>query len=771
MNSSPTPGQTWRIHPDSRKTDAQFFFIVLPTKHTPRPVDKGRASGYYLKPVKETPFFSSEFHHDHELVFLKSSIVRLSLKDLQAEVFLQPFYFYLRSQLESKRISNDAFMENVQEGAWKEEARPPRDDSAIDIGESEPESLRADFTMRFMLGSKKDRLLHLDQSVASAKRYNITSIQSFFERFIKAFARDEKKGAEGWTRDRVERYGIRTSDLMLQFNEFINPICTCSAKGFGREDELEVCRCGRIYHRTCKAKKGFYCQKCNLEKKGLASLSKRDDSQFKLDDLDFSKEMKEYREEFGDIPKNRLILKTSKELQSLNKSKSDSKSRRLDKMLSKAGPVSKKKRKIPANGAKTLTMDQKIQRTFESWSVDHFRIQRVRLKDKKRELMKSLLMKGLSLGVCEIMEDLRRYHKFLRAKDSTGGSKKKLTRYFYHMERAQNNLFCFLRNLYNSGIFQNLKDSGEKGIVRYLDQMAVKLESQLAKQNLRAFPRKYELYVKRGQLLGINLKRAHSKFLRFKILSKQLTYKEICSLGEEDLISEELKKKIEESKAEFWKERELNRESKYLIKNHKGDIEMEFIDKDKLPAHDDDFLGQNSSCGSEESDREDGDKDPLRESASDCEEIEMIDYRSKLKSKLEATELTFFDLAKENSNEIQLKQKEPEPVAPAEDSELGKRDSQKGKARGAGFDRKNAHLIRGVFEDAELLLPKSNGQDKARLGDGQWAPAKKPKKVKKKKKYTPEKIKARMMKRISKTLKPETVENLKGFLRQVVIKK
>ena len=126
-----------------------------------------------------------------------------------------------------------------------------------------------EYTLRFMLDKKKTKLVHLDQAVDIGKRVNISSSQNFFERFLKASAYDERKEGDNDQIFKINRHGIKTSDLLLKFNEFINPTCICSGKGFSDQDELEICKCGRIYHPACKKKPGFQCQKCGLEKRGL----------------------------------------------------------------------------------------------------------------------------------------------------------------------------------------------------------------------------------------------------------------------------------------------------------------------------------------------------------------------------------------------------------------------------------------------------------------------------------------------------------------------
>ena len=795
MQYKPVAGQTWLINPNCKKSSAKFFYIVLPSKKNPRPVDKGRVTGFFLDFLKSTDFHDPESHFENELVFLKSPIYRLSFKDLQKEIFLKPFYFFLRDHLQKQQNSNNQNNQNKESenNVWEEPLPLPipenksKNPQGLDICEILPSEENVltpkyfEYTLRFMLDKKKTKLVHLDQAVDIGKRVNISSSQNFFERFLKASAYDERKEGDNDQIFKINRHGIKTSDLLLKFNEFINPTCICSGKGFSDQDELEICKCGRIYHPACKKKPGFQCQKCGLEKRGLVTLKKRDDSSFRLDNLDYSKEIRKYREEFGEIQKSRIILKSQKELKNLKKfTQKGSRGKGTKNIIEVDIKKQDKKNdllsiKKGSNKLKTLTIDQKIMRTFELWNVDHFSIGRIKLKEKKREKMKSLLMKGLSLGICEIMEDLKKYHKYLKinGQKSSQLKKKKLISYFKNMEMNQKNFFLFLKNTYESGIFQKLKDSGEIGIIKYLDNFVCNLENNLAKKNLRLSPRKYDLYIKKGRLLGLNLNQDHSKFLRFKILSKQLTYIEICSLGEEDLISEELQKKIEESKKEFWKERELNREAKYIIKNHKGDIEMEYIGDDKKRLGTSGFTPEHSidsyHFSLDENKKEENEKKKLNESM-DCIEIQMVDYQSKLKEKLKKSELIFFDIFKENTNEIKLKKQPILEIQKKKSNDESIKPNFIMKKNGNFINKKNVNLIRGVFDEADISPSRYYDKNKNRLklNSSKSSYNQKYRKMKKKKRHTPDRIKERMMKRISKTLKPETVENLKGLINQVM---
>lgn len=794
MKPVPRPGQIWRISPQNRKTSAKFFFIVLPSKKNPKPISKGRALGFFLTWLNKTTAYESDQHFDQELVFLKSPIYRLPLKDFEEEVFVQPFYFFLRDQLENKEPEEPGQSPgDRQTGVWAENEpevpKPKSNDIDVDVCEvldrsfqtvSEP---RFQFTLRFMFDPKKDKLVHLDQTISGGKSSNITNVQNFFERFIKFYSKENKVG------DKVvdnlkKKYGMKTADLLLQLNEYVNPTCICTSKGYGKQDELRMCECGRLYHPACTEKERFKCQRCTFEKGGLVSLSKRDDSQFKLDDLDYSKEMQEYQKEFGDLQKSRTILITKKQLQNFQvNSQKSKKNGKLasDKSKKKTGKKELLYLKDGSEEIRQLTMDQKVMRTFELWNVDHLNIGRVKLKNKKRETMKALFMKGLSMGVCEIMEDLRKYHRFVKKSSSKLNNSKstRIALYFKKMQKNQNNLFEFLKNVYESGILQNLKDSGEVGVTRYLDNLIVRLEAQLAKRFIRGFPQRYENYIKKGKLIGLNLTKSHTKYLRYKIITKQLTYLEICALSEEDLISEELKKKIEESKEEFWKERELNREARYIIKNHKGDIEMEFIDKDKKEKQDFDFNAIGSGESEPPSDEEmenvpkkgnaNGDSD-------DCNEIQIIDFQTKLREKIKDPSIVFKELSKENTNELQNKEKvlinlsheRQEKKSPKKNKNAPKFGQTK---EGNFFKLKNSTLIKGVFDNADITLPNLASPPKNHSQKNQRKRVKeRGSKIKRKNHYTPEKIKERMMQRISKTLNSETMQNIQYYLNEMVAK-
>ena len=178
------------------------------------------------------------------------------------------------------------------------------------------------------------------------------------------------------------------------------------------------------------------------------------------------------------------------------------------------------------------------------------------------------------------------------------------------------------------------------------------------------------------------------------------------------MISEQLKKQIEESKQEFWKEREINTEAKYIIKNHKGDIEMEYIGKHKKRMGASGFSHEHSIDSyhfSVDEKEEQQQKQNKKQKSTDCIEIQMVDYQSKLKEKLQKSELVFLDIFKENTNEIKLKKQTNLEIQKKQSNENQFKSTKISpqpnfilNQNGKFLNKKNVNLIKGVFEEADI---------------------------------------------------------------------
>ena len=796
MLEEPSHGQLFRVNEECRRGEGDFFLIAVPSKRIPRPIEKNKASGFWITKLNKTKFFDEEKHFEEELVLIKSTVSKISLKDLKQEVFLLPFYFFLRTHLDQKKPNDNESGSPVEEtDAWEktqekagEDSKLPEDDyrisnHSLDISHPTPQGRKGAFTIRLMI--LKNRLMSLEDGLPSGKNATICSIQAFFGPFMKAFALDEST-QEGKTTRKIERRGLSTNDLILKFQEFTNPACRCSSEGFGPEDHLIVCQCGRIYHQKCSDKPQFVCQKCAQDRIGLVSLGKRDDSEFRLEDVDFSKDLRKYQKEFG-VRSKRTILKTSREIRNLRKIQKSKKqslreSRQTGKSFVDAIEIDVKKQskatqliKLVSNSEilKSLCLEDKVLRLFELWRVDYYEFGRKDKPIRKRENVTGLCYKALALGICEVMDDLRDYDRFLkRAKQNVGKRKhQRSIKNIENMKREEPRVVAFLKCLYESGILQGLKDGGEKQLVEYLADMANKIEIRLFQKYLIAGERYQEgKYFTHAKMLFLNLNQRHSKFLRYKIISKQLTFKEISKLEEEDLISDELKRKIEESKEEFWKEREVNRELKYIIKNHKGDIEMEFKDKEN------EILAENLKDLEQYEVPKKKILQPLIKA--DFIEVHVQTYRNKLQHKIRGTELVFFDLKKQNTNEI-IELQQPKVITPRNNKtketnlKIGKEDQDQYNSLSTVSE-----IFKGILPELKKAQNKkiengfANGKNRSRFDNSKNKEDKNSNHKKsdkmKFKDFSPRKLGKRMQIRILKTLKPETVKNIKEMLGDII---
>ena len=152
-------------------------------------------------------------------------------------------------------------------------------------------------------------------------------------------------------------------------------------------------------------------------------------------------------------------------------------------------------------------------------------------------------------------------------------------RWAQEMKCSRPAVFQFLKNLYDSAILQPLLDSPEKDLVLYLHDLASKIERTLRNKWSAWGLGKKSKYHHQVKLLTLNLGNKENLMLRLKVGTKQLTYRQISELEEEDLANEIILRQIERSKEEFWKEREVRNELRYIIKNHKGDFEVKVPEK------------------------------------------------------------------------------------------------------------------------------------------------------------------------------------------------
>jgi hypothetical protein len=250
-------------------------------------------------------------------------------------------------------------------------------------------------------------------------------------------------------------------------------------------------------------------------------------------------------------------------------------------------------------------------------------------------------------------------------------------------------------------------------------------------------------YINFTKTFCLNLSQDHCQNLRYKIICKQLTYKQIADLPEEIFLSEDIQKQIQESKEEFWKEREVNKEStNYIIKNHKGDIEMVHNEDE------DEFINRLDQ--------------QVFKSKRDSKKTEKDEYTQYIEELLTTDEIVYFNVLKDNPNEFEFKQvKQSHSDKQKAKEEQSKQIKDSDVSKGSGLintnnnsegqkDKEISYIIDQIVEDNSTQIKQSN----EKTDDGED----------KKTKMTVKKLKCRLKKHAVKSLHPETLSTLKELV-------
>lgn len=820
-------GEIWKVSDSMPRKEADFLYILFPSKKMPTPIEKRKATGLWIQRLEKTRFFNEEHHFKGELVVLKQKSVKVYKKYLIRRVDVKPFYFVLRDkgniELEGKEINplrvkarqdeeleshlggeksrNDEMAADSNEG-WGEQNEAWADDgTADDIGknmeennnssgqawandkenesntpwadvndneedeawavdnddnnesakktaseiknqnpvenidinveiselkinsqnrESDEDNDISNLTLRFMI--LKNSLFDMQEGWRKIWRSkNGTPLKSLFDSFVRRILTPISKTEcdVQVVRDpsikSLEHYGIVENEILTNLDEYINPKCSCSRKGFHKKEKLYVCVCKRIYHFKCAMKRHFRCQKCASESSKMVKLTKRSASDFDLSKIDFKADLKKYQKENAALAKGRTVLRTHKEISRLRSAEANllkkGKDRRrpieidVDKN-SKARELANLKEKSARK--KRLSAEDQALRLVEIYKLDNYNLQLKELPNPDRESVRKLLYKCLAQSVCECFDYLRRLDRYLKhmkhleeiklsasSKSFQRKIKKKKTservmravRWAQQMKRSRPTVYQFLKNLYDSALLQPLLDAPEKDLICYLHDLATKIEKTLRNKWSAWGVGKRSKYHHQVKLLTLNLGNKDNLMLRLKVGTKQLTYRQISELEEEDLVNEIVLRQIERSKEEFWKEREVRNEVRYIIKNHKGDFEVKVpetvggpvINEEGEGEYLDEFIEKKNKSDDENEDSESKSNNQNKKKGQNikklgsgkkrvkrgetkrqlgirkkCDSLKerRRQYREKLKAKLKDPQVYKFNIFKENNQEI-----------------------------------------------------------------------------------------------------------------------
>lgn len=714
-NQTEIYGKLYLVSEECKKTEGTYFLIATPTKKNPSVSDSSRVSGFWLKKLSDTPFFRNNIHFEEELILVKSSMSKIYRKYLLKEILILPFYFFLRQKL--------ANLENG-ENIWADQLDVSDE---IEIINDNPEfSSNEQFTLRFALSANGEKISQLENIFSTKKKLSLNNEQEVFSTFISKY-----KSVESHNKEKLN-FKMTLNEMILSLKELSNPVCMCTSKGFCPSDEIVTCECGRLYHVECIKKKNFDCNKCKLNEMGMISLSKRNDNEFQLDNIDFKSDLKKYKKENEKCPTERHIIRNRRERkkpQQKLKKKLASNCKSTPQHNQFINSVQEETRNLNAterllnldknqNTFQKLNIEDKNLRIYEIWKFNYYNINTISHFDKQREIATGLIIKALCFSYLDLVQELEKLSR--SNEDSSKASP-------------------FMKNIYTSKIFQLASKFNEKEIVEFLMNMTRKLEKEIYMKYFSVNYSNKQEYINFTKTFCLNLSQSHCQNLRYKIICKQLTYKQIADLPEEIFLSEDIQKQIQESKEEFWKEREVNKEStNYIIKNHKGDIEMVQNDDE------DEFINRLD--------------EQVFKSQQDYKKVEKDDYSMYIEEVLKTDEIIYFNVLKDNQTEFELKKieddnsnkKQEKQLKQMKDRDVSNGDSHTGNNSEPQKDKEISYIIDQIVEDNSNQIKQMNDK----TDDAE----------EKKNKMTVKKLKCRLKKHAVKSLQPETLSTLKELV-------